>query len=152
MDGAHTHHYGPSGPGIGTVILAVFGLAMVLGAAHAVAAILTALLIALAAAAGLALAVLTVCAVLAYRHRHAAWHQPIPGRLPPPGYMPLPDDGEAVSLRLAITELHAQLTADRDPDAGHRPGAHQHLHFHGLDPAQVVAILAACQREAGEGE
>ena len=153
MDGAHTHHHGPTGPGVGTVILAVFGLALALEAAHAVAAILSALLIGLAAAAGLSLAVLTVCIVLAYRHRRMAGHRPIPGHRPPgPGYVPLAGDREVVRLRQAITELHAQLAAARALDPGHRPTAHQHLHFHSVDPAQVAAILAAYRREAGEGE
>jgi hypothetical protein len=153
MDGAHTHHHGPTGPGVGTVILAVFGLALALGAAHAVAAILSALLIGLAAAAGLVLTVLTVCIVLAYRHRHMAGHRPIPGHLPPgPGYVPLAGDREVVSLRQAIIELHGQLAAAGALDLGHSSGAHQHLHFHGLDPAQAAAILAAYRREAGEGQ
>ena len=152
MDGAHTHH-GPTGPGIGTVILVGAGFALALGAAHAVAAILPALLIGLAVAAALVLAALSVCAVIAYRHRHAAWPQPIPGHLPPvPGPVPLAGDREVVSLRQAITELHAQLAAARALDPGHSCGAHQHLHFHGLDPGQVAAILAAYRREAGEGE
>jgi hypothetical protein len=152
MDGAHTHHHGSTGPGVSTVILAVIGLAVAIGAVHAVATILSAVLIGLAAA-GLALAVLTVCIVLAYRHRHMAGHRPIPGHPPPgPGYMPLAGDREVVSLRQAITELHAQLAAARALDAGYRPGAHQHLHFHGLDPAQVDAILAAYRQEAGDGQ
>jgi hypothetical protein len=65
----------------------------------------------------------------------------------------LTGDREVVSLRRAITELHAQLAAARAAlDSGHPPGAHHHLHFHGLDPAQVAAILAAYRREAGERE
>ena len=153
MDGAHTHHHGPTGPGIGTVILAVFGLALIIEAAHAVAGILPALLIGLAVAAALVLAVLAACALVAHRHRHAAWRQPIPGHLPPvPSSVPLGGDREVVSLRQAITELHAQLAAARALDPGHRPTAHQHLHFHSVDPAQVAAILAAYRREAGEGE
>jgi hypothetical protein len=153
MDGAHSHHHGSTGPGIGTVILAVFGLALAIEAARAVAAILPALLIGLAVAAGLVLAVLSVCGVIAYRHRHATWHRPIPGLLPPESSeVPLAGDREVVSLRQAITELHAQLATARALDAGHRPGAHQHLHFHGLDPAQVAEILAAYRREAGEVE
>ena len=154
MDGAHTHHHGPTGPGVGTVILAVFGLALALEAAHAVAAILSALLIGLAAAAGLVLTVLTVCIVLAYRHRHMAGHRPIPGHLPPgPGYVPLAGDREVVSLRQAITELHAQLASARAAlDSAKRVGGHQHLHFHGLDRAQVAAILAAYRRQGGDGQ
>jgi hypothetical protein len=153
MDGAHTHHHGPSGPGVGTLILVVFGLALAVGAAHAVAAILPALLIALAVVAALVLAVLSACAVLAYRHRHAARPQPIPRDLPPvPGSVPLAGDREVVSLRQAITELQAKLAAARALDPGHRSAAHQHLHFHYLDPGQVAAIFAAYRREAGDGE
>jgi hypothetical protein len=151
-DGAHTHHHGPAGPRTSTMILAIFALALATGAAHAAAAILPALLIGLAAAAGLALAALTGCAVIAYRHRRAAWHQPIPGHLPPvPDPVPLTGDREVVSLRQAITELHAQLAAARALDPA-RPSAHQHLHFHGLDPAQVAAILTAYHREGGEDQ
>ena len=151
MDGAHTHH-GHGGSGIGTVILVVFGLALVMEAAHAVAAILPVLLIGLAAAAGLALTALIACAVIACRHRHAAWHQSIPGPLPPvPGPVPLVGDREVVSLRHAITELHAQLVATRALDSDHSSDAHQHLHFHGLDPTEAAAILAAYRREAGDG-
>jgi len=153
MDGAHSHHHGPTGNGIGTVILVVAGITLAIGAAHAVAAILPALLIGLAVAAGLVLVILSVCVVLACRHRHAAWHRPIPGLLPPEsGELPLAGDREVVSLRQAIIELHAQLTAARALDAGQRSGAHQHLHFHGLDPAQVAAILAAYRRETGDGQ
>jgi hypothetical protein len=147
VDGAHTNHHGPTGSGIGTVILAIFGLALAIDAAHAVAAVLPVLLIALAAAAGLALAVLSVCTVLAYRHCHMPWPQPLPDHLPP-----LDGDREVVSLRQAITELHAQLAAARALDPGHSSGVHQHLHFHGLDPAQVAAILAAYRQEAGDRE
>jgi hypothetical protein len=152
MDGAHTHH-GHGGSGIGTVILVVFGLAVVMEAAHAVAAILPALLIGLAATAGLALTAQTACAVITCLRHHAAWHQSIPGPLPPvPDPVPLAADREVVSLRQAITELHAQLVATRALDSSHSCDAHQHLHFHGLDPAEAAAILAAYRREAGEGE
>jgi hypothetical protein len=153
MDGAHTHHHGSTGPGVGTVILAVLGLAVAIRAVHAAAAILPGLLIGLAAAAGLAVVALSACVVLAYRNRPAAWRQPIPGPFPsPPGPMPLAGGREVVSLSHAITALHAQLAATRALNNGHPSGAHQHLHFHGLDPGEVAAILAAYQRELGEGQ
>ena len=97
--------------------------------------------------------VLTGCAVIAYRRRHAAWRQPTPGHLPRiPDPLPLADDREVVSLRQAINELHAQLYAARAAlVAADRPVAHQHLHFHGLDPGQVAAILAAHRRKGGDG-
>jgi hypothetical protein len=152
MDGAHTHHHGPSGAGIGTALLIAAGLAVATRAVHAVAAIVPVLLTGLAAAAGLALAGLSVCAVIAYRRRLAARHQPQLLWPPPmPEEVERPGDGEVVSLRQAITELHAQLAARAALDAADRPKAHQHLHFHGLDPGQVAAILAAYDPEAGDG-
>ena len=105
-----------------------------------------ALLISLTVAAVLAVAGLTACAVIGYRRRHAPYRPPLPG----PDQAPLPEEREMVSLRQAITELHAQLAAARATlDAGHRADAHQHLHIHGLDPAQVAAILAAYRQKAG---
>jgi len=152
MDGAHTHHHGPGGAGIGTALLIGAGLAVATQVMSAVAAIVHALLVGLACTAALALIGLTAYAVIAYRRRLAAW-QSAPGWFPPtPEEVELPGDREVVSLRQAITELHAQLAAARALDTGYSPGAHQHLHFHGLDPAQVAAILAAYQREAGDDQ
>lgn len=154
MDGAHTHHHGPSGPGIGTALLIGAGLALGTTVAHAVAAIVPALLISLAVAAVLAVAGLIAYAATVYRRHQAAWHQSMSGLFPPvPENVALPSDREVVSLRQAITELHAQLYAARAAlDAGHRPDAQQHLHFHGLDPGQVAAILTASRRQAGNGQ
>jgi hypothetical protein len=147
MDGAHTHHHGPSGAGIGTALVIGAGLAVGTTVADAVAAIVSAVLISLAVAAVLAGAGLTACAVIAYRRRHAPY-RPLQ---PAPDHVPLAGDREVVSLRQAITELHAQLAAARAAlDSDHRSKAHQHLHIHGLDPAQVAAILAASRRQAGD--
>jgi hypothetical protein len=152
-DGAHTHHPGPTA-GIGTAVLVGAGLALGTQAAHAVATILAALLLGLVTAAGLALAGLIIFAVLAYRRRHVTHQKLIAGPLRSgPDHVPLPADREVVSLRQAITELQAQLYATRAAlPADPRPGVHQHLHFHGLDPAQVAAILAAHRRRAGDGQ
>jgi hypothetical protein len=150
MDGAHTHHHGPGGAGIGTALLIGAGLAVATQARNAVAAIAHVLLIGLACAAVLTLVALTAYAVTVYRRRqHAAW-PPAPDWLPAtPEGVELPGDREVVSLRQAITELHAQLAAARALDAD-RPETHQHLHFHGVDPGQVAAILAAYRRQAGD--
>jgi hypothetical protein len=149
MDGAHTHHHGPSGPGIGTALLIGAGLALAAPIAHAVAAIVSALLISLAIAAVLAVTGLTACAVIVYRRRRAPYHPLRPG----PDPVPLAGDREVVSLRQAIIELHAQLVAARAAlDSADRPEAHQHLHFHGLDPGQLTAILAAYRRQAGDDQ
>jgi hypothetical protein len=152
-DGAHTHQ-GPAASGIGIAVLVGAGLALGTQAAHAVATILAALLLGLVTAAGLALAVLIVFAVLVYRRRHVPHHELTAGTLRSgPDHVPLAADREVVSLRQAITELQTQLYATRAAlPADHRPGVHQHLHFHGLDPAQVAAILAAYRRQAGEGQ
>jgi hypothetical protein len=151
MDGAHTHRRGPGGAGIGTALLIVAGLAVAAQVANAVAAIMRALLIGLACAAGLALMAMIACAAVAYRRRLTA-RQSTPAWLSSaPEDVELPGDREVVSLRQAITELHAQLTAARATlDSAARPEAHQHLHFQGLDPDQVAAILAAYHREAGD--
>ncbi len=138
MDGAHTHHHGPGGAGIGTALMIGAGLAVATQIMNAVAAIVHALLIGLTIVAGLALAGLTAYAVAAYRRRLAAWHHSPPAWLPPASEdMELSGDREVVSLRQAITELHAQLAAARAAlNSADRPGAHQHLHFHALDPGR----------------
>ena len=152
MDGAHTHHHGSGGAGIGTALLIGAGLAVATQVLNALAAIVHVLVIGLACAAVLALVALTAYAVTVYRRHHRTAGQSIPGwLLPAPEAVELPGDREVVSLRQAITELHAQLTAARATlDSAARPEAHQHLHFQGLDPDQVAAILAAYHREAGD--
>jgi hypothetical protein len=151
MDGAHTHHHGPGGAGIGTVLLVGAGFAVATHILNGVAAIVHDLLIGLACCAALALVALTAYAVTVYRRRHMAWHQFISGWLSSaPEDVELAGDREVVSLRQAITELRAQLTAARATmHAADRPETHQHLHFHGLDPGQVTAILAAHHRQEG---
>jgi hypothetical protein len=152
MDGAHTHHHRPGGAGIGTVLLVGVRLAVATQAVNAVASVVHVLLTGLAIVAALALTALAAYAVAVHRRRRAAPRQPAPGPLPPmPEDPALPGDREVVSLRQAITELHAQLAAARtSQDTGHRSETHQHLHFHGLDPAQVAAILAAHRRQDGD--
>jgi hypothetical protein len=154
MDGAHTHHHGPSGAGIGTALLIGAGIAVATEVMNAVTAIVHVLLVTLAIITALTLAGLAACVVVAYRRHRAAWHQSMPGSLPPVHEnVALPGDREVVSLRQAITELHAQLIAARAAlDSAARPEAHQHLHFHGLDPGQVAAVLADHRRQAGEGQ
>ena len=154
MDGAHTHHHGPSGAGIGAALLIGAGLALAAPAARAVAAMFPAVLIGLAVAAALAVTGLTFYAVIACWRRRAGYRQLTPGPLPTGlDHVPLAGDREVVSLRQAITELQAQLCAARAAlPAEHRPEVHQHLHLHGLDPGQVAAILAAYRREAGDGQ
>jgi hypothetical protein len=54
MDGAHTHHHGPGGAGIGTVLLIGAGLAVATQFLNTIATIVHALLIGLACCAALA--------------------------------------------------------------------------------------------------
>ena len=152
MDGAHTHHHGPGGAGIGTALLIGAGLAVAAQLKNTIAAIVHALLVGLACTAALVLIGLTAYAVIAYRRRLAAWRS-APGWLPPtPEEVELPGDREVVSLRQAITELHAQLIAAREAlNSADRPEAHQHLHFHGLDSGQVAAMLAIHRTQGGDG-
>ena len=159
MDGAHTHHHGPGGAGIGAALLIGAGLAVAIQVMNAIAAIVHVLLVGLACAAALALIALTVYAVIAYRRRLAAWQSASGWLRPTPEEVELPGDREVVSLRQAITELQAQLAAARALDAGHRPGAHQDLHFPKAKPTRagrpsssvsIVRLAAAAPtRKAG---
>jgi hypothetical protein len=153
MDGAHTHHHGSGGAGIGTALLIGAGLAVATQVLNALAAIVHVLLIGLACTAALALIALTVYAVIAYRRRLASW-QSTPSWFPPAREeVELRGDREVVSLRQAITELRAQLIAAREAlDSAGRPEAHQHLHFHSLDLGQVAAILATHRTRGGDGQ
>jgi hypothetical protein len=119
---------------------------------NAVAAIVRVLLIGLACGAALGLVALAAYVVTVCRRHHAAWHQSAPSWRPTGSEeVELPGDREVVSLRQAIIELRAQLTdAHAALDAADRPGEHQHLHFHGLDPGQVAAILAAHRKQGGD--
>ena len=144
MDGAHTHHHGPSGTGIGTAVALGAGLALAASLASAVAAIVHLLLIALAITGGLALTTLVTWVVIVYR-RQQAHYRTVPASIA--------EDREVVSLRQAITELQAQLYAARCAQlAAGQAETHRHLHLHGLTADQVAAILAAEGREAGEGQ
>jgi hypothetical protein len=144
MDGAHTHHHGPSGWGIGPALALGAGLALAASLASTVVAIVHLLLIALAIIGGLAFAALITWAVIAYRRQQA------PSRLIP---APIAENREVVSLRQAITELHAQLYAARAAQlAAGQTETHRHLHLHGLTADQVAVILATESQEAGEGQ
>src|SRR5262252_2941475 len=144
MDGAHTHHHGPSGMGIGTAVALGAGLALAASLASAVAAIVHLLLIALVITGGLALTTLVTWVVIVYR-RQQPHYRTVPASIA--------EDREVVSLRQAITELQAQLHAARCAQlAAGQAEAHRHLHLHGLTADQIAVILAAEGRQAGEGQ
>jgi hypothetical protein len=52
-----------------------------------------------------------------------------------------------VTLRQAITELQAQLLAARAGLPATDGVRHQHLHLHGLTPAQAAAIITELQTQ-----
>jgi hypothetical protein len=56
-----------------------------------------------------------------------------------------------VTLRQAITELHAQLLAARAALPAADAARHQHLHLHGLTPEQAAAIIAELQTRHHSG-
>jgi len=142
MDGAHTHHHGPSGAGIGAALALGAGLVLAASFASAVVAIVHMLLIALAITGGLAFAALITWAVIVYHQQAHA--RPVPTSIA--------EDREVVSLREAITELQAQLYAARAAQlAAGQAETHRHLHLHGLTADQVAVILAE-GRQAGDGE
>ena len=144
MDGAHTHHHGPSGPGIGTALALGAVLTLAASLASTVVVIVHLLLIALAVTGGLAFAALVTWAVIVSR-RQQALSRPVPTSIA--------EDREVVSLRQAITELQAQLYAARAAQlAAGQAETHRHLHLHGLTADQVAVILAAEGRKAGEGQ
>ena len=144
MDGAHTHHHGSSGPGIGAALALCAGLALAASLASAIVAIVHLLLIVLAITGGLAFAALVTWAVIVSR-RQQALSRPVPTSIA--------EDREVVSLRQAITELHAQLYAARAAQlAAGQTETHRHLHLHGLTADQVAVILATESQEAGEGQ
>ena len=152
-DGAHTHHYRPGGSGLAVLLLSVAGLALAAQAAKAVAAIVQAVLIGLAAAVGLTIAGLIAWLLAASRRHHPARPRLIRGRSwPGPEAIPASRNREVVSLRQAIIELQAELSAARAAALASRPPeAHQHLHVHGLDGEQLAALLAAAKdRQAGD--
>jgi hypothetical protein len=143
MDGAHTHGHGPTGLGEAVLI----GLGVVL-AAIVLARVLTFVLIALAAAGGVLVIGLIGYVVLACRRYH---QQTARQGADPHTWLVVPDDpsrpasGDPVTLRQAITELQAQLLAARIGLPAADGSRHQHLHLHGLTPAQAAAIITELQ-------
>jgi uncharacterized membrane protein YebE (DUF533 family) len=142
MDGAHTHGHGPSG--LGELVALALGIVL---AAMVLARVLTFVLIALAVAGGLMM-IGSIGYVVAACRRYqqatapaaAQHHWPVMAE-----DLPRAVNADPVSLRQAITELHAQLLAARAglPAAG--SARHQHLHFHGLAPEQAAAIITELQ-------
>ena len=145
MDGARTH--GPAPSGLAEPVLT--GLALVL-AAEVLAPVLGFLLIGLAVAGGV-LAIGFIGYVVAACRRYqqqGAWLD-----AGSHGWPVVPDDpprqvnADPVPLRQAITELQAQLLAARGGLPVTDGSRHQHLHFHGLTPAQAAAIITELQAQ-----
>jgi hypothetical protein len=142
MDGAHTHGHGRNGLGE----LMALGAGVVL-AAVVLARVLTFVLIVLAAAGGLLIIGLIGYVVAACRRYQQAaaldaahHHWPLV-----PEALPRVVNADPVSLRQAITELQTQLLAARGSLPAADGARHQHLHFHGLTPDQVTAIITELQ-------
>ena len=142
MDGVHTHGHGPTG--LGELVVLAFGVVL---AADILARVLTILLVVLAIAGGVLAAGLIGYVVLACRHyqQQHTWLNAAPRGWPDvPGDPPRAVLDDPVTLRQAITELHAQLLAahgDLPPAAD----CSQHLHLHGLTPEQIAAIMTELQ-------
>jgi len=141
MDGAHTHGHGPTG--LGELVVLALGVVL---AADILARVLTLLLIGLAVSGGVLVIGLIGYVVLACRryHQQDTWQDAAPHGWPDvPGDPPRPVLDDPVTLRQAITELHAQLLAAH---GGLPPAAgSQHLHLHGLTPEQIAAIMTELQ-------
>jgi hypothetical protein len=141
MDGAHTHGHGPGG----LAELGVLGAGVVL-AADILARVLTLLLIVLAVAGGLLLIGFIGYVVAASRrYQQATALDAAPSWPVIPVDPPRAVNAAPVTLRQAITELHAQLLAARSGLPAADASQHQHLHFHGLTPDQAAAIIAELQ-------
>jgi hypothetical protein len=107
MDGAHTHGHGSTG--LGELVVLAFGVVL---AADILARVLTLLLVVLAVGGGVLVAGLIGYVVLACRRyqQQDAWLNAAPRGLPDvPGDPPRAVLDDPVTLRQAITELHAQL-------------------------------------------
>ena len=148
MDGAHTHGHGRSG--LGELVLLAFGIVV---AADVLARVLTLLLVVLAVAGGvLVLGLIGYVVAACRRYQQASALEAARSWPMVPEDAPRAVLDDPVPLRQAITELHAHLLAARAglPAASH----HQHLHFHGLTPGQVAAIMAEWQdrRHSGRGQ
>jgi uncharacterized membrane protein len=145
MDGAHTHGHGSTG--LGELVL--LGLGLVL-AADVLARVLTLLLIVLAVAGGGLLTGLIGYVVLACRRyqQQTASLDAVPYSTPVmPDDPPRAVNADPVTLRQAITELQAQLLAACAAQPGADGVRHQHLHLHGLTPAQAAAIITELQAQ-----
>ena len=148
MDGAHTHGHGPSG--LGELVVLAFGVVL---AADILARVLTLLLIVLAVAGGLLLIGFIGYVVAACRRYQQATaleaaqhHWPVM-----PGDPSRAVNADPVTLRQAITELQVQLLAARGGLPAAETSQHQHLHFHGLTPEQVAAIMTELQHRHHPG-
>ena len=143
MDSAHTHGHGPTG--LGELVVLALGIVL---AADILARLLTLLLVVLAVGGGVLVAGLIGYVVLACRRyqQQERWLNAAPR-----GWPDVPDDppravnADPVTLRQAITELQAQLWAAHGALPAVDRSEHQHLHFHGLTPEQVTAIMTELQ-------
>jgi hypothetical protein len=143
MDGAHTHGHGPTG--LGELVVLALGVVL---AADILARVLTLLLVVLAVGGGVLVAGLIGYVVLACRRyqQQETWLNAAPRGWPGvPDDPPRAVDADPVTLRQAITELHAQLLATRAGLPVADAARHQHLHLHGLTPEQAAAIIAELQ-------
>jgi predicted membrane channel-forming protein YqfA (hemolysin III family) len=143
MDGAHTHGRGPAG--LGELVVLALGVIL---AADILARVLTILLIVLAVGGGVLVAGLIGYVLAACRRyqQQDSWLNADPHSwLDVPGDPPRVVLDDPVTLRQAITELQAQLLAARADLSAADRGQHQHLHFHGLTPEQVAAIMTELQ-------
>jgi uncharacterized membrane protein YebE (DUF533 family) len=142
MDGAHTHGHGPTGLGE----LVAIGAGVIL-AAIVLARVLTFLLIGLAVTGGL-LAIGLIGYVVHACRRYQPGTALDAAEYP---WLVLPEEppravnDDPVPLRQAIAELQAQLLAARAHWPADEDARHQHLHFHGLTPAQAAALIAELQ-------
>jgi hypothetical protein len=143
MDGAHTHRHGPTG--LGELVVLALGVVL---AADILARVLTLLLVVLAVGGGVLVIGLIGYVVLACRRyqQQDTWLNAAP-----PGWPDVPGDppravlADPVTLRQAITELHAQLLAARGDLPPAAAAGSQHLHLHGLTPEQIAAIMTELQ-------
>jgi hypothetical protein len=143
MDGAHTHGHGPTD--LGELVVLALGVVL---AAGLLARVLTILLIVLAIGGGVLVAGLVGYVVLACRRyqQQDTWLNTAPRGWPDvPGDPPRAALADPVTLRQAITELHAQLLAARAGLPAVDAARHQHLHFHGLTPEQAAEIITGLQ-------
>ncbi len=131
-DGAHTH--GSGGSGIGTAVLVVIGAALAVKLAgpvlDAAAELLRVLLIAAGVIVGVGAASLVGLIAWRWRSRKDAARAMPPRTLVARAAPPLPQARRTAELPAA---------PQREPPGG------LHLHFHGLDAAQVAAIIARQQ-------